>query len=378
MEAMSAAGAGAVAGVGASQRREGAAAGEEAIADALAAAGGAAQAFLLFSTVHHDPRAVLAGALRAAGDAPVIGGQGTGVLTGDQEIEDGPGVVAMAFARGVDLRATPLGVARDEQARAGFAAMITDGYSVHPEKAAASLQQILPAGSSIVGGLVVGKAGVRPAYRWHQAEVFAGGFCGLHVSGARAPLVGVAQGCKPIGAALTVTEARGNVIAELDGRPAFAAFAEVARPLLSDLPRAAQTLFLAIPDGNGDVEDAYVVRGILQFEPEAGLLAVSEPIAEGTRIRFALREAYAARENLRKMIERMAGELAGKPPRLGVYFNCAGRGKALFGVDDHDVSFIQGALGAFPLVGMFGGGELAPGRAAPRLQLFSGVLALIP
>src|SRR6185503_232946 len=99
---------GAAAGVGASQRREGTAAAEEAVGEALAAIGTRAQALLVFSTTHHDPRSILAGALRVAGEAPVIGGQGTGVLTGEQEIEEGPGVVAMAFADETDIRATPL------------------------------------------------------------------------------------------------------------------------------------------------------------------------------------------------------------------------------------------------------------------------------
>jgi small ligand-binding sensory domain FIST len=66
------------------------------------------------------------------------------------------------------------------------------------------------------------------------------------------------------------------------------------------------------------------------------------------------------------------------PPRLGFYFNCAGRGRGLFGIEDHDTAYIHAHLGEFPLVGFFGGGEIGPGRAAARMHLFSGVLALVP
>src|SRR5690348_1617146 len=113
---------GAAAGVGVSQRREGTAAAEEAVGEALGAIAGPAQAVLLFSTVHHDPRSILAGALRVAGEAPVVGGQGTGVLTGEQEIEEGPGVAAMAFAPGADVRVTPLAQSGARPDRPGFAA----------------------------------------------------------------------------------------------------------------------------------------------------------------------------------------------------------------------------------------------------------------
>jgi small ligand-binding sensory domain FIST len=186
-------------------------------------------------------------------------------------------------------------------------------------------------------------------------------------------LVDVAQGCRPIGAPLTVTASRGNVVATLDGRSAFDAFAERARPLLADLRLAAQTVFMALPAGDG-----YVIRGLLGFEPDRGLLALSEPVPEGTRVQFALRESYAGRENLCEMVARLKDRLGARRPRFGLYFNCAGRGRALYGVEDHDIAYIQGSLGEFPLVGFFGGGELGPAaRGRTRLHLFSGVLAVV-
>lgn len=186
-------------------------------------------------------------------------------------------------------------------------------------------------------------------------------------------LVGVAQGCRPVGTELTVTRAWGNVIAELDGRPAFQAFAEIGRPLLDDLRRAAQTIFVALYDEGGR---DFVVRGLVGFEPDEGMLALSEPVPVGARLRFAVRESYGCRENLRRAIAGLAERLAGRTPRFGLYFNCAGRGRSLLGVADHDVAVIHSSLGDFPLVGFFGGGELGPCGGRTRLHLFTGVLAL--
>jgi small ligand-binding sensory domain FIST len=379
-------------GVGLSRRVPGAAAAAEAVAAALEQTGGRpAQLVLLFATVDHgDPRPLVAAAQEAAGAAPVVGGGASGVLTGDVEIEAEPAVVAVAIARSEspdDLRAVPLdaagaaAIAGSDAARRGIAVLIADGYSQHPERTAAAVKQAFPGASAVVGALAVGATGVFPAFRWQAGVVAASGAVGAFLAAPSEPIVGVTQGCRPIGPVYTVTDASQNVVSRLDDRPAFEVFAERARPLLDDLARASQTVFLAIPDppapAGDPVDDDYVVRGLIRFDPDRGLLAVSEPVPIGTRIRFALRDGWSAREHLRRMIDGVRRRLEGRTPRLGLYFNCAGRGRALFGVEDHDVSFLRGALGDFPLVGMFGGGELAPLRGATRLQLFSGVLALI-
>jgi small ligand-binding sensory domain FIST len=198
---------------------------------------------------------------------------------------------------------------------------------------------------------------------------------------APAATVIVTQGCLPVGPVHQVTSARGQVIASLDGLPAFDVFAELGRPLLDDLPRAAQTIFLAVPetdDPEDPIDDGYALRGLIRFDPERGLLATSEPVPEGGRVRFAVRDAAAARRDLSRVIEAESRRRQGRPPRLGFYFCNAGRGRDLFGIEHHDPAYIHAHLGAFPMVGFFGGGELGPGRAGSRLHLFSGVLALVP
>jgi small ligand-binding sensory domain FIST len=170
-----------------------------------------------------------------------------------------------------------------------------------------------------------------------------------------------------------VTASRGQVIARLDGRPAFEVFAERARPLLDDLPRAAQTIFLAVDDSARAADD-WTIRGLIAFDPEKGLLAASAPIPVGTRLRFALRDPASARDDLRRMLDDVKRRLddEGRRARAALWFASAGRGRSLFGVPDHDVAFIRDALGPVPLIGLIGGSEIARGR----LHVFSGVLVL--
>ncbi|MSP16670.1 MAG: hypothetical protein EXR73_08705 [Myxococcales bacterium] len=356
------------------------AAAREAVASAVARLGEPATGLVLFvSRAHGDPRALLAAARREAPTAMLAGCTVSGVLTGEAEVEDGPGVVAMAFAGAYPIRSFALGDPNvalpplaDEQAT-GLAILLADGYSAHPEQLAQQLARGLPARMPLVGALASAVKGHKPAHRFVDDALVTSGGVGLVVAGAEGALVGVAGGCMAIGPAHRVTAAKGTIVETLNDQPAFAVFAEAARPLLHDLATAAQTVFLG-----EEIEGGRIIRGITGFDPERGLLASTEPIAEGATLRFLVRDARAAREELRTVATRIAKQLGGRPPRWGLYLASAARGRALYGLDDHDVSILQGTLGTFPLAGAFVGGELAAVGGTMRLQVFSGVLAVAP
>jgi small ligand-binding sensory domain FIST len=359
-----------------SRERETSVATAQAVKTACARAGGRVELVLLFATASHiDVPEVARAAREAAGGAHVLGAVSSGLVGEDAEIEDGPGIVALAL--GPDTPAAqPFWIGGSLPAWGGAppgaALFFSDGSSGPPDGRLGDLQAVLPAGTPIAGAVAVAGGPGAPLPRFIDETIAMSRPAGLLLGRPGEVAVGLAQGCQPIGPRLTVTASRGNVVETLDGGPAFEAFAERARPLLHDLPRAAQTIFLAI-----DEEPDWVVRGIVAFDPEKGLLAASAPVPVGTRLRFAIRDGATARDSLRAMLEDVRHRL-GRAPSLALWFGSAGRGRSLFNVPGHDVAFLRDALGPLPLVGLIGGSEIAPslpgGRA--RLHIFSGVLVL--
>ena len=63
-------------------------------------------------------------------------------------------------------------------------------------------------------------------------------------------------------------------------------------------------------------------------------------------------------------------------PRFGVYFNCAGRGSALYGQPGLDPELIRRRFGKLPVVGIESSFEIAPACGRPRIHMFTGVLLL--
>ena len=151
-------------------------------------------------------------------------------------------------------------------------------------------------------------------------------------------------------------------------------------PLAEDLRRALQVLFVGLPADNEENSVAagkYVIRNIIGLDPNKGILGVADEVHQGQAMIFALRDGQRAREDLNQMLARQAARLAGKTPAFGFYFNCCARGASLYGLEGIDTAYIRQSLGEFPLIGMFGGYELAPLGKANHLFAYTGVLALI-
>lgn len=243
--------------------------------------------------------------------------------------------------------------------------------------------------------------------------VFSGGLSGVAFardpSGGMALMSRVTQGCQPISSNHKITACSGNVVTELDGRPALDV-------LLADLgvsldePRKAldkvrSTLVgLSHPDDvlndrqlrhAGQFGAEVVVRHLVGLDPARKGVAISEAPEVGMTLAFCERNREAARADLVRVCAEIREELepeehtlevanalrasdaesAPHPARRiagAVYISCAGRGGPHFGAPSAELQIVRRALGDVPLVGFFAGGEIA----RHHLYGYTGVLTV--
>jgi small ligand-binding sensory domain FIST len=359
-----------------------------------------ADACVVFVTGDAYPAAhgVLHAVRRATGARAVVGCSGAGVLTERGEYEgtggaDDEAAVAVLALASDEVRVTPFLVDETEGlgsaagtvagARAfegtggtGLVVTLPDAQGLDPR---GLLQGIQDAGGPmpVVGGVAAGA----PLFELFNTDAARGALTGLAVTG-RKPVIGVAQGCEPIGEPYVITRGEDNVVREIAGRPALA----VLRGALEGLPGgearwASVGVFagLAINPAKSPLERGdFLVRALVGGDQTSGAIAVAEPVHVGQTIQFQIRDAGAATRDLADTLRGVRGALAGRRPAFGVYFNCAGRGRGLFGEHDHDVRLIRAELGAFPLVGFFGNGEFAPVGGRNFFHTYTGVLVVFP
>jgi len=115
----------------------------------------------------------------------------------------------------------------------------------------------------------------------------------------------------------------------------------------------------------------YLVRNLMAVDPGRGWLVLGAEIAPGDTILFCRRDPENARRDMIRMVNQLAGRLAGRP-KAGVYVSCVARGASLFGDAGVETALIREGLGEFPLIGFFANGEIS----RDRLYGHTGVLTL--
>lgn len=224
------------------------------------------------------------------------------------------------------------------------------------------------ANAYLVGGLTSG----RPGAVHLAGERNSGGLSGVLLSPYALPVaVGLTQGCSPIGPAHTVTRADGNVLIELDGKPALEVFeGDIGTVSSRDLRRAGGDFFAALPVVGSDTGD-YLVRNLMGIDRDNGLLAIGDVVSAGDRVMFCRRDEETAAADLRRML----GRLRQRSPngiRGALYYTCVARGPNQFGSGSREMNIIADELGEFPIAGLFANGEINHNR----LYGYTGVLTL--
>ncbi len=367
----------------------------DAALQAMAASGADhADVAVVFTTGAAYPQghALLHAVRRVTGATTVLGCSGAGVLTERGEVEGVPAVAVLVVRVDGPLLLRPVMVAGqerlDEKAgadlakQAGSAAersallILPDARNLDPRALLRGLREGLGP-VPVLGGVAAGN----PLFELYNTDVTDGAVPGLLLAGTH-PAIGVGQGCEPIGEPYVVTQGEGNVVRAIAGRSPLRVLQE-AMEAVPDyerrIPQAGVFAGLAMDPAKSPLTRGdFLVRNLAGLDQETGAVAVAEEVRVGQTLQFQIRDAQASREDLEAMLTRVHTALAGRPPAFGVYFNCAGRGRHLYGVPDHDVTLIRARLGTWPLVGFFGNGEFAPVGSTNFFHNYTGVLVVIP
>ncbi|MBA2443604.1 MAG: FIST C-terminal domain-containing protein [Rubrobacter sp.] len=346
---------------------------------------GAVSLALVFATPHfadgYDRLPGLVGEL--LGPEALIGCSAGGVIGGGEEVEHLPaltltaarlpGVRVDAFhlsgGRALpDLDGPPeaweelVGVRSTEEPQF---VLLADPFSASPGALLSGLDYAFP-GSAKIGGLASGANAPGRGALFLGGEAFAEGIVGAVLRGDVVVDTVVAQGCRPIGGVAQVTRAEGNILYELDGRPAFSFIEDMFAGLGErDRKLAGTALFVGVlmdewkeEPGPGD----FLIRNLIGIDPQKGAVVVGENLQEGMRVRFHLRDAEASAEELHAVLTGYERSRGVSPEEVSgaLLFSCLGRGEGLYEEANFDTGVFREHLGPVPVGGFFCNGEIGP------------------
>jgi len=353
----------------------------EAIAEARQVFGDlSADLVFCFFSPHHvaAARDVAAQLGRHFPGAVVLGCSAQSCIGGAVEVEEGPSLsLTLANLPGVSLQAFHVSAGAlaalgadsagwQEIAGVGPGArpafvLLGDPFSGNTEAVIGGLEAAYP-GAVQVGGLASGGQSPGESVLLLRDRVINEGFIGLALTGDVEIDTVVAQGCRPIGQPMFITRSAQNVIFEVDGRPPMTVLDELAENASERELRLFQTsLFVGLQMNPEQVElgrGDFLVRNVIGGDRETGALVVGAVVKDTQVVQFQLRDGVTAAEDLEIGLSRQADKNVQASGAL--LFSCLGRGRGMYGSENHDTAALQRILGDISVSGFFCNGEIGP------------------
>jgi hypothetical protein len=356
-------------------------AGQEAALQMLANLGGLPQLTLVFSSTRFADPQLLAAIRSVTEGAPLIGctnaggigssglfqhsvvviglkGSGAGFVTGiAYDLSKDPAEAGRRLAR--DLKAAEPGLVRS-------ALVFPDGLSSNGSALLRGVQDGLGARVPVIGGSAGDDFHFQKTFQYFDDQVLTDSVPGALIYGEASIGVGVRHGWIPLGRPRQITKARGEIVYELDGRPAVAMYERylgIKRSRLARKPLTQMTMTYPLGisrEGHGD----YVLRSAVKIGDKGSLICNSE-LPEGSWARLMIggyEAAIAAAEDAAREAAAAIGQSRFKG---ALVFSSAGRMKMLGSESQGEIDVIRNGLGGLGvrLGGFYGYGEFAPSPA---------------
>ena len=344
--------------------------------------GAAADLAVVFASFHYQEQFEdIPGLIRDQLDSPlVLGCSGGGIIGNGLEVEQQPALsITAASLPNVTLKAFHLQADNLPDLDAGPQTwedlvqvvksdepqfiLLADPYSFPAQNLILGLDFAFDQ-SAKIGGLASGAQQQGQNALFLEDQVYRSGAVGVAMSGNVVVDTVVAQGCRPIGKPMRITQSQRNLLGGLDGRPPV----EVLRELFEGLNERDRglmrtSLFLGVVmDGFIDEprQGDFLIRNVMGMDDRAGVLSIGEVLKEGQLVQFHLRDAETSAEDLIAVLDRYAGENRENQAQGALLFSCLGRGQYLYGKSNHDTEIFQNKLGSVPMGGFFCNGEIGP------------------
>jgi small ligand-binding sensory domain FIST len=330
----------------------------------------------VFFSAHHAAEADLLASVLARALHPdlLIGCSGEGVIAGAEELETTPAITVWAAVL-PDVNLHPVRSSfspeHDQFHLSGWPEpgieeasflLLADPFTLPIQDILRVMEERYP-GTKAIGGLVGGgqEAGMNRLIL--DDQVLDDGLVGVRLSGPVDIRPIISQGCRLIGDRFVVTKAERNLIHELGGVSALERLQAVFESLTEeDRCRAHRALHLGIviDEHRSRFERGdFLIRNLLGADRTTGAIAIGDVVQEGQTVQFHLRDAESATEDLNSLLE--TDRVGHRHPPLGaLMFSCCGRGRGLFGRQNHDAAATTERLGPIPIAGFFAQGEIGP------------------
>jgi len=252
--------------------------------------------------------------------------------------------------------------------------VLSDGLSVNGSSLVRGLTKHLPKGVAVTGGLAGDGArfGATLVFKSDVPERGAVAAVGLYGSRLKVGF-GSLGGWDPFGPERLVTRSKGNVLFELDGRPALGLYKQYLGEHSNGLPATGLLFPLSVRVTPGETP---LVRTILAVDEQQQSMTFAGDVPEGAYARLS-------KANVDRLIDGAVGAArascpAGSvAPELAILISCVGRKLVLKQRVEDEVEGVRSILGEqAAMTGFYSYGEIAPFSLGERSELHNQTMTI--
>lgn len=369
-----------------------------AVEDAIAQAGGpaAVRVCIAYAGVAHDQHEVVAALQAALPGVPIVGGSSQGAAVPGRTVES-ERFLSVALLRGATLGVRQAHVTldshRDDVAhgRALAAQLGPPPQTPHTTliwydplcgcNATGLLEGLAEGGYARVVGGATGQPWDKmvTTFQYQGTTVAEHGATVLVLEGVEA-LVYTTHGAEAVGLTLEVTRVEGNVVYELDHRPALDVWCEQTGIEPDATVESSANWALGVTPPRELTYEGCFTRAPFAFDFASRAIILQASIPRGAKVQVCIRTQSAVFGGARAMFDRIRAQLEGRRPVLVAGFECGARPGPFLGSELAAVEMreLETALPpGTPVLGMYAWGEIAPVGAHSEFHNFTFPLVVL-
>ncbi|MFX1520413.1 MAG: FIST signal transduction protein [Promethearchaeota archaeon] len=236
--------------------------------------------------------------------------------------------------------------------------LLPDGISGNVKDIVEGAYSVLGASYALVGGGTGDNLKFLSTFQFHNGKVFQDAAVGIIIVSKNCGR-GVAHGWMPFGDPMMTSRVDGNVIKEIDGKPAIETYSNFFKKHNMDVHKDSFSRFaMEYPFGVSGIGGTYVIRDPLSIEEAGGIVCVAD-IPNFSMIRIMKGNKQTMKQAAYDAAERARSEFGNKKPKLLLIFDCVSRLLLLEDEAIEEIRLIKNTVGNHvKLTGFFSFGEI--------------------
>lgn len=223
--------------------------------------------------------------------------------------------------------------------------------------------EALGRGATVLGGFTGDNLQLKETRQFYKTEVLTDCAPLLVFGGPVLFSLGRESGWAPLGNEGAITRSEGNIVREIDMKPATEFFNKYLGDSLGGPAEYAEYPLMVREND----EEEYCLRSAMGADRQTGVVVFLSEIPEGAKVRVSEASRNMIIEGTRQSVRGAFDSYPGKEPAAAMLFSCAGRRNVLGMRTKEEIDIVTScAAPGLPVCGFYTYGEIAPAKLGGR------------